>query len=105
MQVNFTGHGLEVTQALRSFTEDKLNKLERHFDRIIAINIIFGVEDKLRQNAEGTIFIANGELHASAQSKDMYTAVDSLVDKLDRQLIKHKEKLIDQRDHRDHREH
>lgn len=94
MQINFTGHRMEVTPALKSFTQEKFNKLERHFDKITAINVIFDVE-KLRQIAEATILIAKGELHASSESEDMYTAIDILVDKLDRQLIKHKEKMRD----------
>jgi putative sigma-54 modulation protein len=97
MQINFTGHRMEVTQALKSFAQEKFDKLERHFDKITAINVVFDVE-KLRQIAEATILVAKGELHASSESEDMYTAIDILVDKLDRQLIKHKEKL------RDHRE-
>ncbi len=92
MQINFTGHRMEVTPALKTFTQEKFDKLERHFDKITAINVIFDVE-KLRQIAEATILVAKGELHASSESEDMYTAIDILVDKLDRQLIKHKEKL------------
>ncbi len=92
MQINFTGHRMEVTPALRTFTEEKFDKLERHFDKITAINVIFDVE-KLRQIAEATILVAKGEVHASSESEDMYTAIDILVDKLDRQLIKHKEKI------------
>ena len=103
MQINITGHRLEVTPALRAFTLEKFDRLERHFDRITAINIVFDVE-KLRQIAVATILIANGELHASSESEDMYTAVDLLVDKLNRQLMKHKGKMIQHRDHRDHRE-
>lgn len=94
MQINFTGHRMEVTPALRTFTEEKFDKLERHFDKITAINVIFDVE-KLRQIAEATILVAKGEVHASSESEDMYTAIDILVDKLDRQLIKHKEKIRD----------
>lgn len=97
MQINLTGHKMEITPALRDFTQEKFNKLERHFDKITAINVVFDVE-KLRQIAEATILIAKGELHASAEAEDMYSAVDSLVDKLDRQLIKFKEKS---RNHRD----
>ena len=97
MQINFTGHRMEVTPALRVFTQEKFDKLERHFDKITAINVVFDVE-KLRQIAEATILVNKGELHASSESEDMYTAIDILVDKLDRQLIKHKEKM------RDHRE-
>lgn len=97
MQINFTGHRMEVTPALRMFTEEKFDRLERHFDKITAINVVFDVE-KLRQIAEATVLVAKGELHASSESEDMYAAIDSLVDKLDRQLKKHKEKT---RDHRD----
>ena len=97
MQINFTGHRMEVTPALKNFTEEKFDRLERHFDKITAINVIFDVE-KLRQIAEATVLVAKGELYASEEAEDMYTAIDGLVDKLDRQLIKHKEKL------RSHRE-
>lgn len=92
MQINFTGHHVEVTSALRTFTEEKFEKLARHHDRITAINVVFNVE-KLAQIAEATIIIPQGELHARAESEDMYTAIDELMTKLDRQLIKHKEKM------------
>ena len=92
MQINITGHRLEVTPAIRTFTEEKLNKLERHFDQITSIHVVFDVE-KLRQIAEATVLVAKGELHASSESEDLYTAIDALIDKLDRQLIKHKEKI------------
>ena len=101
MHINFTGHRMEVTPSLRAFTLEKFDRLERHFDKITSINVIFEVE-KLRQIAEATILISKGEVHASSESDDMYSAIDTLVDKLDRQLIKHKEKMIDHRDHRDH---
>lgn len=97
MQINLTGHRMEVTPALKTFTEEKLDKLEKHFDKIMSINVVFDVE-KLRQIAEATVHIAKGELHASSESDDMYAAVDGLVDKLDRQLIKHKEKLKNHRE-------
>jgi len=92
MQINFTGHNIELTKALKTFTEEKFTKLTRHYDKITAINVIFNVE-KLDQIAEATIFIAKNELHASASAENMYTAIDALMDKLDRQLIKHKEKM------------
>lgn len=97
MQINFTGHGMEITTALKNFTREKFDKLERHFDKIASINVVFDVE-KLNQIAEATIHVTKGELHARSESEDMYAAIDTLVDKLDRQLIKHKEKL------REHRE-
>jgi len=92
MDINFTGHHVEVTPALRSFTEDKFQKLGRHHDKITTINVVFNVE-KLAQIAEATILVAKGELHARAESEDMYAAIDELMTKLDRQLIKHKEKM------------
>lgn len=97
MQINFTGHGMDVTPALKTFTREKLDKLERHFDKITTINVVFDVE-KLTQIAEATVLVSKGELHARSESEDMYAAIDTLVDKLDRQLIKHKEKV------REHRE-
>ena len=97
MQINFTGHSVDVTNALREFTTSKLDRLKRHFDKITTINVTFGIE-KLRQIAEATIFVSKGELHARSESEDMYSAVDALIDKLDRQLIKHKEKLKNHRE-------
>lgn len=97
MQINFTGHHVEVTPALKAMTTEKFKKLERHFDRITSVNVLFKVE-KLAQIAEATVFVAKGELYAHSELDDMYTAIDDLVEKLDRQLIKHKEK---QRNHHD----
>lgn len=97
MQINLTGHQMVVTPALKAFTKEKFDKLEKHFDKITSIHVIFDVE-KLRKIAEATVLVAKGELYASAESDDMYAAIDSLVDKLDRQLIKHKDKI------RNHRE-
>ncbi|MDP3704988.1 MAG: ribosome hibernation promoting factor [Legionellaceae bacterium] len=97
MQINFTGHRIDVTPALRTFTQEKFGKLERHFDKIKAINVVFDVE-KLRQIVEATILVNKGELHASSESDDMYSAIDLLIDKLDKQLIKHKEKMKGHRD-------
>jgi len=103
MQVHITGHNIEVTSSLRAFTEEKIEKLQRHFDRISTLNIVFDVE-KLTHIAEASAIVAKSELHARAESDDMYTAIDELVNKLDRQIIKHKEKMLDHRDHRDHRD-
>ena len=92
MQIHFTGHNIDVSPALRTFTEEKFTKITRHYDKITAINVVFNVE-KLDQIAEATIFIAKNEFHARASSENLYTAIDELMDKLDRQLIKHKEKI------------
>ncbi len=96
MQINMTGHQMEITPALKQFTQDKFDKLERHFDKITAINIVFDIE-KVRQIAEATILVTQGELHARSETDDMYASVDDLVSKLDRQLLKHKEKLREKR--------
>ncbi len=94
MQINFIGHHMEVTPALREFTQEKMHHcLEHHANRITRVNVTFSVE-KLRQIAEAKILIRGGEIHASSESADMYSAVDSLIDKVERQLIKSKEKEI-----------
>jgi putative sigma-54 modulation protein len=103
MHIEFTGHQVEITDALKAFSEEKLGKLSRHFDRITAIHVTFNVE-KLTQMAEATVLVPKGELHASAEAENMYTAMDELVDKLDRQLIKYKEKADDHRDRERDRE-
>jgi len=94
MQINVSGHHVDVTDSLRSYVESKLDKLERHFDRITNMQVILSVE-KQRQKAESTIRISGGELFAESESDDLYTAIDMLADKLDRQLIKQKEKMKD----------
>lgn len=91
MNINFTGHGLEVTQALRDFTAQKLEKLEKHFDNISRIHVTFGVQH-LTQVAEARLVIPGTEVHAKASSNDMYTSIDELYTKLNRQLDKHKGK-------------
>jgi putative sigma-54 modulation protein len=97
MQINFTGHHLDVTPALREYTISKFDKLQRHFDKINSINVVFDIE-KIQQSAEATIHVAKIELHASSKSENMYSSIDALVEKLDRQLIKHKEKMQSHRD-------
>ncbi len=97
MQVNFTGHGLDVTPALRDYMTGKLEKIERHALKVTSMQVILGVE-KLNQIAEAIIHVPGSEIHARAQSEDMYSAIDMLIDKLDRQVIKHKQKATDHRD-------
>jgi len=93
MQVTISGHHVEVTDALREFVHSKLERLERHFDQITSINFILSVE-KQRQRVDANIHIAGADLVANAENEDMYTAIDQVSDKLDRQLIKHKEKTL-----------
>ncbi len=91
MQINVSGHHVDVTPALRDYTTTKLTKLQRHFDHITNTSVTLSVE-KLIQKAEASIHVAGADLFATCESEDMYTAIDLLIDKLDRQLIKHKEK-------------
>lgn len=94
MQINITGHHIDITQALREFVQNKFVRLERHFDNMTNVHVILNVE-KERKNAEATINVSQGTIFADSQDEDMYAAIDALVDKLDRQLKKHKEKLTD----------
>lgn len=94
MQVNISGQNLEVTDSLRDYINEKFDRLARHFDKITNVQVIMQVE-KLRQKIEATLHIAGGEVVANAEHEDMYAAIDLLADKLDRQLIKHKEKQIE----------
>ena len=94
MQLSISGHHIDMTDALKSYVEDKLQKLERHSDQITNAHVILTVE-KLQQKAEATLHISGAELFADADCEDMYAAIDKLTDKLDRQLLKHKEKNQD----------
>ena len=91
MQINLSGHHIEITDPLRDFVNGKFAKLERHFEQINNVQVILTVE-KLVQKAEATMHISGADLFAEAHSEDMYSAIDDLAHKLDRQLIKHKEK-------------
>lgn len=93
MQINLTGHHLDITESLRNYVHEKFERISRHFDHINNVHVILQVE-KLRQIAEAKLNVNGGEIFANSESEDMYAAIDNLVDKLDRQVIKHKEKLI-----------
>ena len=94
MQVNLSGHHVEITSALKDYLNNKLARLERHFESVTSIKCILTVE-KLRHKAEAKVNVTGGTLYADAVEDDMYAAIDGLVDKLDRQIVKHKEKLTD----------
>lgn len=96
MQIEITGHHVEVTGALRDYVNEKFERLERHFERMTDVHVVLNVEKQI-QKAEATVHVSGNTLFASAEEQDMYAAIDSLVDKLDRQLLKHKEKLNDHR--------
>lgn len=96
MQINISGHHVELTDALKDYVNNKMEKIERHFDHITNVKVILTVQ-KQRQIAEATVHIAGADLHGKAESEDMYASIDSLVDKLDRQILKHKEKQVGRR--------
>ena len=96
MQIDVTGRHVEITDSLKSYVENKFQRLERHFEHINNTHVILSVE-KDRQKAEATVHVNRGNLFAENEQEDMYAAIDGLIDKLDRQLKKHKEKLNDHR--------
>lgn len=93
MQVNISGHHIEVTEPLREYVTKKLNKLAEHCDSITKIQVTLNVE-KVRQLAEATLRLRGVDIAATAEHQDMYAAIDLLADKLNRQIIKHKEKNL-----------
>lgn len=94
MQISISGHHIEITPALRDYVHDKLGRIERHFDQVTDIQCVLTVE-KLEHRAEATIHVSGNSLHAHSVDEDMYAAIDSLSDKLNRQVKKHKEKITD----------
>lgn len=94
MQIDLTGHHVELTDPLRNYVNEKFERLERHFDHVTDVHVILSVE-KLRHKAEATMHISGGKLFADSTEADMYAAIDGLTDKLDRQIKKHKEKITD----------
>ena len=94
MQLNISGHHIDVTEPLKDYVSDKLQRLERHYDHITNVHVILSV-DKLKHRAEATIHISGAEVFADAYCDDLYAAIDKLADKLDRQILKHKEKTQD----------
>jgi putative sigma-54 modulation protein len=96
MQINLTGHHVDITDALKGYVDSKFERLGRHFDNVINIHVILSVE-KLRQKAEATLHVNGAKVFADSVQEDMYAAIDTLIDKLDRQVLKHKEKKINHR--------
>jgi putative sigma-54 modulation protein len=94
MQLSVTGHHVEVSAPLREYVVSKIEKIERHFDHVSDVHCILTVE-KLRHKAEATVIVNGGRIYADATEEDMYAAIDGLVDKLDRQVKKYKEKMVD----------
>ena len=94
MQLSISGHHVDLTDSLNDYIEQKFERLERHYDHITQVHVILTVE-KLHHKAEANAHVTGAELFANADAEDMYAAIDLKVDKLDRQLIKHKEKTKD----------
>ena len=91
MNLHITGHHLEITPAIRDYIGAKLERVTRHFDHVIDVNVILNVE-KLVQKVEANIHVSGKDIFAESADSDMYAAIDSLADKLDRLVLKHKEK-------------
>jgi len=92
MNLNLSGRHLDITPAIRSYVLEKLGRVTRHFDHVIDLTVILSV-DKLQQKVEASAHLAGRDVHCEAIDADMYAAIDALADKLDRQIVKHKEKL------------
>jgi len=92
MKIEISGHQIDVTPALREYVVTKLERLQRHFDQLLDTHVILSV-DKLDKKAEVTLNMAGRSLHANSVAEDMYAAIDLLADKIDRQVLKVKEKL------------
>ena len=94
MKINLTGHHVELTDPLREYVNNKMDRLERHFDHVTDTHVILSVE-KLRHKAEATMHISGGKIFADAEQANMYAAIDSLVVKLSRQGKKQEENMTD----------
>jgi putative sigma-54 modulation protein len=91
MNLNLSGHHLAITPAIRAYVTSKLVRLTRHFDHVIDVNVVLSV-DKIRQQVTANLHVRGKEIHSECVEPDMYAAIDALADKLDRQVLKHKEK-------------
>jgi putative sigma-54 modulation protein len=92
MNLHLTGHQLDITPAIRDYITAKLDRVTRHFDHVIDVTVVLSVQ-KLRQKVEVNLHARGKDIHVEAVEADMYAAIDALADKLDRQVVKHKEKL------------
>lgn len=102
MQLDITGHQIDLTDALKQHVRGKMRKLERHSDEITHMHVVLNIEKHSHQ-AEATAHVPGAELFANADAQDMYTAIDILADKIDRQLLKHKEKNVARQNGSHHR--
>jgi putative sigma-54 modulation protein len=91
MNLTVTGHHVAVTPAIRSYVETKLERIVRHFDDVSGVNVILSVQ-KLRQKAEANLHVRGKDLFVEADHEDLYAAIDAMADKLDRQVLKYKDR-------------
>jgi putative sigma-54 modulation protein len=98
MNLKISGHHLEITPSLREYVESKLERIKRHFDNVIDVTVILTVdsltEKEKRQRADINLHLRGKDLHVESEAQDMYAAIDLLMDKLDRQVLKHKNKIL-----------
>jgi putative sigma-54 modulation protein len=92
MNLHLTGHHVEITAAIRDYVVGKLERISRHFDHVIDVNVIMTVQ-KLDQHIEANVHLSGKDIHVTCSDGDMYAAIDQLMDKLDRQVIRHKERF------------
>src|SRR5262245_12421891 len=92
MNLQLTGHHVDITPAIRQYVVSKLERINRHFDHVIDVNVVMTVE-KLDQRIEANVHLSGKDIHVQAHDGDMYAAIDGLIDKLDRQVIRHKERF------------
>ncbi|UXH78116.1 ribosome hibernation-promoting factor, HPF/YfiA family [Roseateles amylovorans] len=97
MNLTISGHHLEVTQALREYVLNKLSRVIRHFDQVVDVNVLLTVEKQKekdrRQRAEVTLHVKGREIFVEHSHGDLYAAIDELMDKLDRQVCRHKDRV------------
>src|ERR671928_479994 len=96
MNLNVSGHHVEVTPAILSYVRAKLERISRHFDHVIDAHVILTV-NKIRQKAEVTLHVRGKDLHCESEEQDLYAAIDLMADKLDRQVLKYKDKLYEKK--------
>ncbi len=97
MNLTISGHHVDVTPALRNYVTSKLDRITRHFDQVVDVKVLLTVENlkekQSRQRAECNVHVKGSDMFAESSHADMYAAVDELVDKLDRQVVRHKDRL------------
>ena len=96
MNLNLTGRHLEITPAIRQHVTDKITKIKSHFDGVMDVTVVLSVE-KMRQKAEASVHLSGKDVFVESEDDNLYVAIDSVVEKLDRQIVKHKEKFAARR--------